>query len=217
MPIHYMLALSDVFVLLFVTLGPPLKVPVSYFAATRGLEAPAAKALATKAFMFALAAALIGGLVGAALMAKWHISNPAMTLAAGIVFFLVSLKGVLAEYEPAHAAVAQEAAKPAPTAFGIAVPMLVTPYGMAAIILLVARAGQLERGAYVCGMIVVVMLLNLLAMRYARPILRFIGVIPLQLFATIVGVLTIALSVQIVIAGLQGLGVIAPGAGLPSP
>src|SRR4249919_3576130 len=113
---HYMLALSDVFVLLFVTLGPPLKVPVSYFAATRSMDERAAKKLATKAFLFGLAAALIGGLVGAALMRKWHISIPAMTLAAGIVFFLVSLKGVLGEYEPqAHAADAPDPARPAPT------------------------------------------------------------------------------------------------------
>ena len=209
METQYTLGLSDVFVLLFVTLGPPLKVPGSYFDVTRTLEPRAAKALATRAFAFALAASLIGGMVGAGLMTKWHISIPAMTLAAGVVFFLVSLKSVLAEYEPrVHVPVAPDASVPVPTAFRIAVPMLVTPYGMAAIILLVARSRQVERGLTVAGLVVAVMVLNLLAMRYARPILRFVGTIPLQLFSTIVGVLTIGLSLQILISGLQGLGLV---------
>ena len=81
------LSLPDVFVLLFVTLGPPLKVPASYFEATRALEEPEAKALATKAFAFALAAALIGGWVGAKLMTNWHVSIPAMLLANGSTVF----------------------------------------------------------------------------------------------------------------------------------
>ena len=37
-------------------------------------------------------------------------------------------------------------------------------------------------------------------MRYARPVMHTIGPIPLQLFGTIVGVLTIGLSVQILMA-----------------
>lgn len=212
MELHYMLGLSDVFVLLFVTLGPPLKVPAAYFDVTRTLEPRAAKQLATRAFAFALAASLLGGAVGAALMAKWHISIPAMTLAAGVVFFLVSLRGVLAEYDAhMHPPVAPDPAAPVPSAFRIAVPMLVTPYGMAAIILLVARSRQMERGLTVGALVIAVMLLNLLAMRYARPILRFIGTIPLQLFTTIVGVLTIGLSLQILISGLVGLGLIDAG------
>ena len=75
--------------------------------------------------------------------------------------------------------------------------MLVTPYGLAAIILLIARSQDTTRLVSIAALVLVVMVLNLLAMRYARPVMH---TIPLQLFGTIVGVLTIGLSVQILMA-----------------
>ena len=90
---------SEVFVLLFVTLGPPLKVRALFLSTTRHLDEDAAKALASRAFLFAVAAAKIGGFIGVSLMQRWHVSDAALRLAGGIVFFLVSLRSVVGEYD----------------------------------------------------------------------------------------------------------------------
>ena len=169
LPSDYEFALSEVFVLLFVTLGPPLKVPALFLSTTCHLDEGVAKALASRAFLFAVAAALIGGFIGVSLMQKWHVSDAALQLAAGIVFFLVSLRSVLGEYDKGDSGTAPRGADArTPTAFGIAVPMLVTPYGLAAIILLIAHSQDTTRLVSIAALVLVVMFLNLLAMRYAR-------------------------------------------------
>ena len=76
-------------------------------------------------------AVLIGGFLGLSLQHSWQISVPAMLLAGGLIFLLVSLRTVLEQYTPspiphpvpegtvpAHAS--------APSAFELAVPMIVT-------------------------------------------------------------------------------------------
>jgi multiple antibiotic resistance protein len=199
-----LLSLAEVFVLLFVTLGPPIKVPAVYFGMTRALAEPDAKSLAARAFLLAATTAIVGGLVGMLMMSQWNLTPAVLQLTGGLVFFLVSLKSVLGEYE--------SSLPPAPTAplkaFTVAVPLLVTPYGLVAVIVMLSKAGGLDRSLVIVGLVFLVMLLNFLAMRYARPIMRTIGPIPLQVFGTIVGVMTIGLSIKIVVNALRMMGLV---------
>jgi len=48
-----LLGVSEVFMLLFITLGPPLKTPAVYFARTHQLDAKTQRALAFKTFLLA--------------------------------------------------------------------------------------------------------------------------------------------------------------------
>lgn len=209
----YVLTLADVFVLLFVTLGPPLKVPALYLQSTAALPEAQARSLALRAFAFALGTALIGGFIGRFMMGSWHISRPAMMLAAGLVFLLISLRGLLAQYqEPAP--VVDSADSRNKTGYKIAVPMLVPPYGMAAIIVLLSSSAAGQRTWWIVGLVVVVMLLNLLAMYFARQVMRTIGPIPLQVLGVIIGIMTVALSIQIMFGALHQLG-LGFGAGAP--
>jgi multiple antibiotic resistance protein len=204
------LPLSDVFVLLFVMLGPPMKTPVSYAGFTRDMTPPASRTLAWKTFAFALSAALIGGFVGVFLMDRWHVSREAMLLAGGILFFLVSLKAVLGQYE-IHVPPPHNPDVPL-SAFAVAVPAIVTPYGLGAIIILLAHSVTSQRTLWIVGLVVLIMLLHLLAMLYARPILRTIGHIPLQLFTVIAGLMSVGMSIQIILAAFRMLGALAPSA-----
>ena len=211
---QYVLDISEVLVLLFVTLGPPMKMPAVFSLLTRPLAEPAAKVLALKAFAFALTASLVGGFIGAKLMENWQVSPQALILAAGIVLFVVSLRVVVGQYHLHEEALAppHEGPLQAPSPFQIAVPNIVTPYGMALIILLIASAHDARRTIAVAGIVLGVMLLNLVMMYFARPVMRSIGPIPLQLLSTITSVLTIGLSVQIILAGLRMLGLLEPAA-----
>ena len=215
-----LLGASEVFMLLFITLGPPLKTPAVYFARTHQLDAQTQRALAFKTFVLATIAVLIGGFLGVALRGNWHISIPAMLLAGGIIFFLVSLRTVLEQYEPAAipaaapSAANSAVAKPVPSAFEMAVPMIITPYGLAALIILLSASHSVERTVMVTLCLLGVMVLHLLAMLFAGPMLRTIGPLPFKIFGTVIGSLTVGLSIQMMIAALIELGLLGSSASL---
>jgi len=53
-----------------------------------------------------------------------------------------------------------------------------------------------------------VMTFNLLAMLYARRIMGAVFVLALQIFGAVLGVLQVALAVQMILRGLKDLGVL---------
>ena len=209
-----LLALSEVFGFFFVTLGPPLKTPAVYFARTHQLDAKTRRVLAFKTFVLATIVVLLGGFIGVALCGNWHISVPAMLLAGGIIFFLVSLRSVLDQYEiiavpsPASLPGVAPVAKSAPTAFETAVPMIITPYGLAAVIIILASSHSVDRTVGITLMLLLVMVLHLLAMLFAGPMMKAIGPLPFKIFGTIIASLTVGLAIQMMIAALIGLGVL---------
>lgn len=216
-----LLSLSQVFTLLFVVMGPPLKTPLAYYVRMQAFDASTRRSLAIKTAILATFAALIGGFLGLALQRSWQISVPAMLFAGGVIFFLVSLRTVLEQYTPSAVPhpVPEGAAPPsphAPSAFELAVPMIVTPYGLAGLIILLASSHSTERTLGIVGMLVIVMILHLLAMLFSGPIVRGIGPLPFKLFGTVIGSLTVGLSVQMMILAYQMLAPAISGP-IPSP
>lgn len=205
-PQGQVLALSQVFTLLFVVMGPPLKTPAVYYARMHAFDAATSRSLAFKAFGLAVVAVLVGGFLGLLLQRNWQISVPAMLIAGGLIFLLVSLRSVLEQYAPEPVAPAASAGtvptRPSvPTAFELAVPMIVTPYGLAGLIVLLAASHSTGRTIGVVIAVLLVLVLHLLAMIFAGPIMRGIGAVPFKLFGTIIGSLTVALSIQMLIYG----------------
>jgi multiple antibiotic resistance protein len=86
-------------------------------------------------------------------------------------------------------------------------PVVLTPYGLAAVIALFAASRSDARVEVIVAMLLIVMVLNLLAMLFARRILNGPTVLVLQAVGAVLGVLQVALSVQIMIFGLRELGV----------
>lgn len=200
-PGGYRLAPSQVFLMFFIMLGP-LKLIGPFAVATRELAPSALRALAWKVSAMAAVAILLAGLLGSAMLRKWQVSTPVMELAAGLVFLLVALQVVLAQYEPPA---------PAPDTGGnplmhLVFPVTVTPYGTAALITMMALSASPERSMVVIGAALAVMVLNLLAMLFARPILKWIGMLPLQLLGAVLGILQVALALQIMHTALTTLG-----------
>jgi multiple antibiotic resistance protein len=88
----------------------------------------------------------------------------------------------------------------------IAFPTIVTPYGIATLIIFVALSrdwqGRMVIGAILLG----IMLLNLAAMLLARHLLRFLGVF-LQILGAVLGIIQVALGLQIILNSLRRLWV----------
>jgi multiple antibiotic resistance protein len=194
---------AEIFTLFFVTLGP-LKVLGPFALTTR--DSPDAARIAWRAFVIATIAAITGGFLGAALLDTWRISFAALMLSGGAIFFLIAIRQLMEQYEPGRR-VPTEPLPPSPlaAAFGLVFPVVLTPYGIAAVIALLARSGETARTAVIVGMLMLVMVLDLLAMLYARRIL--VGLVPilLHVLGAVLAVMQVALSIQFVLAGLHEL------------
>src|SRR5215468_4596039 len=188
-----LLGLGTVFVLLFITLGP-IKVLGPFMQATRNIDEAEMKRIAMRAFVISVIA---GGFVGQILVENWHISVAALTLAGGIIFLLVGLSLVLEQYQPVHATPAPLPAEPMAAALRVAFPIVVTPYGIAAVIALLVNSPDAARTVSILAIVIVVMVLNLLTMLYARRIMGGVTILALQ----------VALAVQMILRGSQDLEV----------
>jgi len=202
-----LLGLGTVFVLLFVTLGP-IKMLGPFLQLTRDTDEATMKSLAIRAFVLAVIAVVVGGFVGQILVENWHISVAAVTLAGGIIFLLVGLRVVLEQYQPAHAPPAPLPPAPMAAALRVAFPLLVTPYGIAAVIALLVNSPDAARTVAILAILIVVKVLNLLGMLYARRLMGGVALLAMQIFGAVLAVLQVALAVQMILRGLLDLGVL---------
>ena len=203
-----MIGPGEIFTLFFVTLGP-LKILGPFASQTRGLEPVALRGLALRVFVLSLAALAMGGLIGRHLVHAWHVSTPALLIATGIIFFLVALRVVLEQYEPPHdAAPPPLPAKPLAAALRLTSPTVVTPYGVAALIVLLAATGDAVREEMIWGILLGVMVLNLLAMLFAHVVMQGAVLLALRLLGAVLAVMQVALAVQIVLQAFGDLGVV---------
>ncbi|WP_315386054.1 MarC family protein [uncultured Stenotrophomonas sp.] len=201
---QYLLALADVFLLFFIMIGP-IKAIGAYAAAAQGMESKQWTAVAWKVFAIAVVTTVAAGGLGGAVLHKWHIAPAVLQLAGGLVFLLVALQMVLAQYAapaPTAAPTAAPADGPPPTA-RLAFPVTLPAYGIAALIVLVALSGSTERYLWIMGLAILVLVLDLLTMLYIRQIVKAVGQLPLQILAAVLGMLQVALALQLITGAVR--------------
>ena len=198
---------GQIFTLFFVTFGP-LKIVGPFLRLTQEADDAAMKQIAVRASLIAVGAAVIGGFVGRALITSWSIPVPAMLLAGGLIFALVGLSAVLEQYQPVHPAPPPLPPGPMAAAMRITFPIVVTPYGIAALIVVLANSPGPVRTAGVLAILLGVMVLNLVAMLYARRIMGGITAITLQILGAVLGVLQVALAIEMVLLALRQMNLI---------
>jgi multiple antibiotic resistance protein len=201
---------AEIFTILFVTLGP-LKVLGPFLQRTHDIPEAALHQIAIRGFVIATVAIIVGGFLGTFLMSNWHVSFPALTLSAGVIFFLIALRQLMEQYLTQPAATAQSGPlPPAPLAAAtrLVFPIILPPYGIAAVMALLARSPDAGRTLTIVAILIGIMILDLLAMWFTRRIL--VGFIPLvlQVVGAVLAVLQVALSVEFMLLGLRSLHVI---------
>ncbi len=193
--------LSNIFTLFFIMLGP-LRLIAPFAKLTAGRSVTECRAIALSGVGIATLTVLLAGLVGTRLLTKWHVAIGALAVAGGIIFFLVALKLVLDPYS--QAASSTDATSGSPPArddlVRRLVPVIVTPWGITAVIFFLTI--EPDKALPIIAILVGVMVLDLVAMIFARPILRVLA-FPLQLVGTVLSVLQVALSVQMVALGVR--------------
>jgi multiple antibiotic resistance protein len=204
------ISLGQVFAILFLMLGP-FKIIGPFFKATEGADARLTRQIAVWATIFSALALLIAGFLGESILGTYGIPLPVLALSGGIILFLVAIKNVLEQFEAPQShtdavgvppAAAMKVAM-APLAF----PTIVTPYGIAAVVVLIAFRQTLEGRLTIGAVVVAIMALNLIVMLVARrwrTVLAFV----LPIFGAVLGVVQVALGLQIINSALRQLGVL---------
>lgn len=202
--------LSFVLIIFFVTLGP-IKVIPAYAQLTREIPAGDRRALAIKATLLATAVGFLILFLGDKLRANWQIGSADLLMTGGILLLIGALDAIKnAEHRPG----AQE---PPQSTKGLALspvtfPIIITPYGIVALLLFAAVAGDTQTFLIgVFGIFLGMMVADCLAMIYARQLLGFIRIGTLMAFGWLIAVLQAALAIHAFMTGLQQYGVI-PGA-----
>ena len=135
----YIIGPAEILAIFFVTPGP-LKILGPFVQRTHDLDDRTLRKVALWAFALATITVMIGSLVGAAPASIWQISIGALTLTAGIIFFVIALNHILEQHQLPHAPVAPPPLPPSPMAVAVRLlfPIVLTPYGIAAAIVRLA-------------------------------------------------------------------------------
>jgi multiple antibiotic resistance protein len=195
---------SEILTLFIVTLGP-IKILVPFAQRTKDFSAETQRAIAVRAFILATAAVVLGGLFGQSTLTKWHVPVPVLLITAGIILFAVALRQVLQQYEDAGHLADPLPASPMAAATRVVFPLVITPYGIATLIVLLAESGSATRTETILGILVAVMCLNLLAMLFGRRILLGPVLLVLQVLGAVLAVLQVALAIHFMLIGWRAL------------
>jgi len=198
------ISLGQMFTYFFLMLGP-LKILGPFEAMTRKGDAAFARKLALRGFLFSCLTLLIAGILGEELLLRYRISIPVLMIAAGVILFLVALNAVMQQFDSSSAAPKEYDPDLRIAISPLAFPTIVTPYGIAAVIICLALSPETNSKIEIFAALLCLMLLDLVAMLFAKPILRYLGV-PMLLAGTILGVIQVALGLALIFRGLRALG-----------
>lgn len=203
------LGIGKIFTFFFLTLGPN-RVVGPFARATASCDKATRARIALLATGVSLMSVVLAATIGVTVLENWGVSSGALLVAAGIMLFLVAVDSIKAQYRSDVARPAEADPEPVPAlecAFRMAFPHIVSPYGVAVVILVLTTRPENVPQAPIFAMLVGIMLLNLVAMLTARTIAGSAFVAPaLAVLGSVLAVLQAALGVQAVILGLRLAG-----------
>jgi len=198
---------SFIFTIAFLTLGP-IKIIGPFAKMTANIDPKFKKQLAIYGAIFATIICLLVALLGKGLVEKYHLIPQAITIAGGLVLLISALRLIFPPLQP------EPISKPSPKPLNLAIsplasPIIVTPMGIAAILVFVLFAqGQPAMIATIYKAILIMMFLDFLVMFFIDKILKIPGLMAiLQIMGSILVFIQVALAVQTILLGLVNIGI----------
>jgi len=198
----------QVFTFLFLMLGP-IKIIGPFAMVTKGADAVLTRRIALWATLFSSLALLVAAFLGEGILSSYGIPLPVLSLAAGLILFLVALTNILQQFHPpAHhdddgQPVAMPTLKTALTP--LAFPAIVTPYGIAALVVFLALSPDIRSRLLIGAVMLAIMLVNLFFMLMTRLMLPVLSVL-MPILGAVLGIVQVALGLQIINNSLRALG-----------
>lgn len=179
-----------------------------FIALTPGMTAEQRRVIGARACVIAIVILTLFGVLGEAVLGFIGISMSAFRIAGGILLFLTALDMLFerrTQRREGQAAVHEHD----PSVFPIAIPLIAGPGAIATMILLVGESGGGWQGTLTVHLVMaVVVLMAFLLFLVAGPLERALGRTGNVVITRLLGMLLAALSVQFVIDGIRGSGLI---------
>jgi multiple antibiotic resistance protein len=197
------------FVTLFVVIDPLGLIPL-FIALTQGMAPHHRRAVGMRACLIAAILLTLFGLLGQKLLDFVGISMPAFRIAGGILLFLTALDMLFERRTQRREGQKSDTAND-PSVFPLAMPLIAGPGALASMILLAGQSGPGWQGMLVVHLLMLAVIgVIFLLFLAAGPIERALGRTGTMVITRLLGMLLAALSVQFVIDGIIGTGLIAP-------
>ena len=196
----------DTFLLLLIGIGPKIAL-VPFLEATASMDADTKRRVSQKMLMTASVVAVILLSLGELLTRLLHFSPGALSVAGGIVLLIIAVAMVLSSGEKRDESL--KGRDPMLLAqFPLAVPYLLNPVGIVALVTLSGDANTWALFGVVLGVLVVVLGLDFIVFRWANRVSEHLDAGRMLITEKVFGFLLAALAVQLVLDGLSDAGVI---------
>jgi multiple antibiotic resistance protein len=186
----------QIIMFLFLMLGP-FKIIVPFAKITRNADAKLTRRIAFRAILFSSLALLLAGLLGRRILSNYGIPIPILALAGGIILFLVALLNVIQQFAPTDTQHDIETPNLSMAINPLAFPTIVTPYGIAALIVFLSVSPDTNTQLMIAGIVVGIMVLNLIFMLITKYIFKILIVI-FPILAAVLLVVQVALGLLII-------------------
>jgi len=202
------------FVTLFVVIDP-IGIGPLFIALTQGATSAERRRIGIISVTVAAGILSVFGLAGEAVLSFLGITMAAFRISGGMLLFMIALDMVFERRtQRRETRTAQEERGPAngPSIFPLATPMLAGPGSIATLVLLIgSHQGDVARQAMVFVVLYVLLILALAVFLLGGVIERLLRRTGILVVTRLLGMLLAALSVQFVLDGLAGFGLLSTG------
>ena len=186
----------QIFAILFLMIGP-FKIIGPFAKITQGADKTLTRQIAFRATIFSSIALLLAAFLGERIMNNYNIPLPILAISGALVLFLVALLSIIKQFSPATEQAENTLTPTMKMAVNpLAFPTIVTPYGIAAVIVFLAMSPDPGTKITVGIIVLGIMVLNLVVMLITRSIFKVLAII-LPLLAAILGIIQVALGLMI--------------------
>ncbi len=197
----------DTFLLLLIGVGPKIAL-VPFLEITADIDDATKALVVRKMLTTAGVVALILAGLGELLARLLHFSTGSLSIAGGIILMIIAITMVLGTTEPQDSAAIKGKDPMRIAVFPLAVPYVLNPAGIVTLVTLSAESDSIAVVALVLALLAVVLALDAVVFRLANRVSRHLDEGRMLVTEKIFGVLLAALAVQLVLDGLDSVGII---------
>jgi small neutral amino acid transporter SnatA (MarC family) len=198
----------DTFLLLLIGVGPKIAL-VPFLEATKEMPEVTKRRVLRKMLTTAATVAVLLLVLGGLLTRLLHFSPGALGVASGIILLIIAVTMVLGQHDPNGGSHSGEEDDPMRLAvYPLAVPYLLNPAGIVALVTASAEASSVAVFAVVVGVLIVILALDVALFRWAVHVSNHLDASRMLITEKVFGFLLAALAVQLALNGLSDVGVI---------
>jgi small neutral amino acid transporter SnatA (MarC family) len=198
----------DCFLLLLIGIGPKIAL-VPFLDVTDGMDEATKSRVTRKMLTTAGGVAVLLLIFGGLLTRLLHFSPGALGVAGGLILLIIAASMVLKQEDPKVEGHSANETDPMRVAVSpLAVPYLLNPAGIVALVTISAEVRSIGLSAIVVGLLAVVFVLDIVVFRWAGRISDHLDQSRMLVTEKVFGFLLAALGVQLALNGLADVGVI---------